>query len=251
MTFFWLLLAALFWVANTGSTLVHHGAKPRGSQIPRQDIMQASSSGYACPVDPRVQVPARNTWGAPLGAKISGNANGFTTKARKRAFLRARSRAYRAQLKGGTWHRGQWRTAQSLGVPCGQTSATSAGMPTSQHRCPVGQGRQSRMRVLTYNVGGMSADLYDVCLDWLGSQTQADIVVLYRRPTGEWGRLRIPGQRLTGTLFLPRHRRNATRECVFVSPAALRQPATWGIRSMYRDGSCTCACMVPSSLLIS
>ena len=55
MTFFWLLLAAFFWVANTGSALVHYGAKPRGSQIPRQDEMQASYSDYACPVDPRVQ----------------------------------------------------------------------------------------------------------------------------------------------------------------------------------------------------
>ena len=186
MTFFWLLLAALFWVANTGSALGHYGARPRGSQIPRQDEMQALYSDYACPNDPRVQVPARNTWGTPLGAKFSGNAIGFTTKARKRAFLRARSRA---QIKGGTWYRGQWRTAQSLGVPCDPDTAPLPGRPTCQHRCPAGQGRQPRLRVLTYNVGGMSADLYDVFLDWLLSQTQADIVVLQET---HWGMGKAP-----------------------------------------------------------
>ena len=81
------------------------------------------------------------------------------------------------------------RTAQSLGVPCDPDMAPLPGGPTCQHRCPAGQGRQPRLRVLTYNVGGMSADLYDVFLDWLLSQTQADIVVIQET---HWGMGKAP-----------------------------------------------------------
>ena len=46
------------------------------------------------------------------------------------------------------------------------------------------QGRRPRVRILTYNLGGMGSDLYDVFLSWLGSQTSTDIIVLQET---HWG----------------------------------------------------------------
>ena len=50
-------------------------------------------------------------------------------------------------------------------------------MPTLQGRCP-------RLRVLTYNVGGLSAELYDILVTWLHEQRVADVVILQET---HWG----------------------------------------------------------------
>ena len=129
-------------------------------------------------VDPRVQVPARNTWRATSSgeAKISGSANSFTFSwARKRAYRRARGRAARA---GGTWYRGERRSARSLGVDPLAATDSSNRVPTARHTNAASQGRQPRLRILSYNVGGMSADLFDVFTEWSDTQEIADIIVL-------------------------------------------------------------------------
>ena len=50
--------------------------------------------------------------------------------------------------------------------------------PVPARTAPTLQGRRPRVRVLSYNIGGMSSDLYDVLVDWLKRQTCADIVLL-------------------------------------------------------------------------
>ena len=78
-------------------------------------------------------------------------------------------------MHGGTWYRGVWRSANSLGV------APADGVNTRQasaRTAPTLQGRRPRVRVLSYNIGGMSSDLYDVLVDWLKRQQCADIVLL-------------------------------------------------------------------------
>ena len=76
---------------------------------------------------------------------------------------------------GGTWYRGVWRDAKSLGV---STAEVVAAAPRSVRAFPTMQGRRPRARVLTYNVGGMGADLFDVFVDWLRGQSGLDIIVL-------------------------------------------------------------------------
>ena len=140
--------------------------------------MHADYQWPASSVDPRVQVPARNTWeaSADAAAKQSGSITSFTIPwIRTRAYRRARGRAAR---EGGTWYRGQWRTARSLGLTLGQQTAEEAKIPTARRTSMVSQGRKQRLRVLTYNIGGMSADLFDVFTDWLDEQTVADVIVL-------------------------------------------------------------------------
>ena len=57
--------------------------------------------------------------------------------------------------------------------------------PLSASRTHVAsQGRSPRLRIITYNVGGMSADLYDTFTSWLATQDSADIVVLQET---HWG----------------------------------------------------------------
>ena len=129
----------------------------------------------AGPTDPRVRAVSSAARGTAVSAAVnfSGpNSDSHHSWVRKRAFRRATQRAI---MHGGTWYRGVWRSANSLGVTpvdsarSGQASARTA---------PTLQGRRPRVRVLSYNIGGMSSDLYDVLVDWLKRQQCADIVLL-------------------------------------------------------------------------
>ena len=114
---------------------------------------------------------ARET--ATPAVKVSGsNSASIYSWARKRAFRRAR---HRAAANGGTWHRGGWRSAHSLGV---EVAGPLPHKPKPAHTSPTMQGRRPRVKVLSYNVGGMSAELYDVFLLWLREQECADVVLL-------------------------------------------------------------------------
>ena len=127
----------------------------------------------AVPVDPRVQVDTSTTCEAATAANFSGpNSRPPFSWARKRAYRRAR---HRAQQHGGTWYRGVWRDARSLGV---STEEVVVAAPRSNRAFPTLQGRRPRVRVLTYNVGGMGSDLFDVYIDWLKGQSGLDIIVL-------------------------------------------------------------------------
>ena len=168
--------------------------KPRRSQFLRQDlIMQCAAEHDHDPVDLRVEAGTGTALGASImGAKQSGDSSGFTySLARKRAYRRARARALE---HGGTWYRGQWRSAQSLRV---QPPAGTARTPTrSEHKHPTLQGRAPRLRIVTYNLGGMSAELYDIFVTWLHQQKVADVVVVTET---HWGLGRSDGQWTVGS----------------------------------------------------
>ena len=57
-------------------------------------------------------------------------------------------------------------------------------------------GRCPRLRLVSYNVGEMSADLYDVFVTWLHQQYIADVVGLQET---HWGLGRADGQWTTGS----------------------------------------------------
>ena len=183
MMVLWLLLTALLSAVNSGPAVLLDSGKLRGSQFPRQDVSIRMASAHAGPADPRVQVQARNNWGAShREAKTSGFSASFTmTKARKRAFQRAQARAGK---QGGTWYRGQWRTARSLGVVLEPNVAGPTRPPTATHVHMASQGRFPRLRIVSYNVGGMSAELYDTFVSWLAAQNSVDVVVLQET---HWG----------------------------------------------------------------
>ena len=168
--------------------------KPRRSQFLRQDlIMQCAAEQAHDPVDLRVEAGTGTALGASFsGAKLSGDARGFTySLARKRAYRRARARALE---HGGTWYRGHWRSAQSLRVQPSPGTARAQARPDHKH--PTLQGRAPRLRIATYNLGGMSAELYDIFVTWLHQQTVADIVVVTET---HWGLGRSDGQWTVGS----------------------------------------------------
>ena len=129
----------------------------------------------------------RTIWGAPHGAKHTGTNSSIThSRARKRAYKRA---CARAREQGGTWYRGVWRNARSLGVlPAEQRPQQP---DDARRRQPTLQGRCPRLRVLTYNVGGLTAELYNILVTWLHEQRVADVVVLQET---HWGLGKQDGQ---------------------------------------------------------
>ena len=97
------------------------------------------------------------------------------TNARKRAFRRARRRA---EQNGGTEYRGRWRTARELGTTClhplTETAVARNPKPAQRMRWTA----QPRLRICSYNVGGVTSEVYDVLHRWLTTRCTDDIVVL-------------------------------------------------------------------------
>ena len=127
----------------------------------------------------------------------SARAIGLYSDARKRAFRRARRRAERC---GGTMYRGRWHTARELGAggndgPAGDTGARRSG------RRPIGRDlpwtAQPRQRVRSYNVGGITSDVYAVLHRWLTQESQDDIVIL-QVCTGDVGNRTAAGRYQAG-----------------------------------------------------
>ena len=146
-------------------------------------------------VNPRVGLHSTLNPGAAacsVAAKnIGGKQSNSVThsESRKRAFRRARRRA---ELRGGTEYRGRWFTAQELG-----TEAKPLDLP-----CNVGVSRtgpakrpwqaRPRLRVRSFNVGGISAEVYDNLHHWLLHRARDDIIILQEvhwglgRSEGSW-----------------------------------------------------------------
>ena len=104
------------------------------------------------------------------GARQPGNTG------KKRALRRAHGRASRSIL-GGTWYRGRWFTEQMLRSTYCNQPAMARPLATSVARgqeIPAG----SRIKVTTYNVGGITSDSCDTVANWLQEQKHADIFVL-------------------------------------------------------------------------
>ncbi|OLP92782.1 hypothetical protein AK812_SmicGene25361 [Symbiodinium microadriaticum] len=153
---------------------------PGGSQFPplhhRTNREDAPDAG----ADPRVgPLTTMGPGTVPVGGAVknSGETTGnapLLTYAKKRAFRRARRRA---EIKGGTMFKGRWCSAQELG-----TIFLSEGMPSvpvrRQRAVYAGWQATSRLKVRTYNIGGITSEVYDVLHRWLTSTCTDDVVVV-------------------------------------------------------------------------
>ena len=171
----------------------------RRSQFRRPSLGQMNASEETCSVNPRVgfhstlnpRAAAFSVAAKNIGGKSS---NSIThSDSRKRAFRRARRRA---ELRGGTEYRGRWFTAQELGTEArplalsGNVAASRAG--------PAKQPWQARprLRIRSFNAGGISAEVYDNLHHWLLHRARDDIIILQEirwglgRGEGSWS---IPG----------------------------------------------------------
>ena len=153
---------------------------PGGSQFPPLHHRMTREDAPDAGVDPRVgPLTTMGPGTVPLrgAVKNSGETTGnapLLTHAKKRAFRRARRRA---EIKGGTMYKGRWCSAQEL-----ETNFLSEGMPSepTRRRREVRTGWQaaSRLKVRTYNIGGITSEVYDVLHRWLTSNCTDDVVVV-------------------------------------------------------------------------
>ena len=78
-------------------------------------------------------------------------------------------------------YRGRWHTARELGAGGNDGQAGDTGARPSGRR-PIRRDlpwtAQPRLRVRSYNVGGITSDVYAVLHRWLTQESQDDIVIL-------------------------------------------------------------------------
>ena len=177
--------------------------QPRESQISRPAIARGFTDmphelvnprvGSSSTCDPEVAVPG-------TAAKDPGECQGsrpIYSDARKRAFRRARRRAERCR---GTMYRGRWHTARELGAGGNDGQAGDTGARPSGRR-PIRRDlpwtAQPRLRVRSYNVGGITSDVYAVLHRWLTQESQDDIVIL-QVCTGDVGNRTAAGRYQAG-----------------------------------------------------
>ena len=179
MAFWNTLRVGLFFTVITISSRQMN--QPPGSQVPGPAARPSSTTASSLQVNPRVGDRSTPIPGTPSGVKQTGRGtpSGETWSAsRKRAFRRAR---HRATNVGGTWYRGKWHSAQSLGV---QGSAEILSQPTATVKSPPRHRQLPRLQVISYNIGGFTAEGYDVFVDWLDKRCAADIVMVQET---HWG----------------------------------------------------------------
>ena len=158
---------------------------PGWSQIqPYSDMQQSHDLRDLRSRDPRVWSDSTVDLGARSRAKHSGkdtkandNMQAKFTWIRKRAFRRACRRATQ-NGKGGTMYRGQWMTTEALlGHRLSAASDTAPRAPVTSTR--TSNLRQvPRLRVRTYNLGGVNTAVYDTLCAWLRTQPELDILFL-------------------------------------------------------------------------
>ena len=169
-----LLAGTLLRVMNTGCS-GRHPVQPRGSQFPRTASRYDLDKDEDEQLNPRVG--GRSTAAleaSPQEVKIPGKGpqTGPTwSNNRKRAYRRARRRA---EQSGGTWYRGRWCSAHSLGTRAGVALDPSGIVP---RKPPPGKQAQRRLKIHSYNIGGITSECYDLIKDWLHHQCRADVVV--------------------------------------------------------------------------
>ena len=132
----------------------------------------------AGPVDPRVELLTTRSSEAVLSgaAKTTGSYTGRATQhsvIRKRAYRRARRRAEQA---GGTFYRGRWMSAESLGTVLRSPDQADTRPRPKQDLAPNRQN--PRLRVRSYNVGGVTSAVYDYLHHWLTTECQDDVLIL-------------------------------------------------------------------------
>ena len=187
--------ATLFFIMMTRSVTRHADVRanqPDGSQVPSSSHVPVTIQSSNIRIDPRV---GRNTTDRPGvlsqvdGAKPAGRdmpSRAFPfDRSRKRAFRRARNRA---AVSGQTWYRGRLVTARDLQLQW--TPANSATRDIAGACAVDGRAARSRtvsrprLRVATYNCGGVTSELYDVICDWLTRSVDLDIVAFQET---HWG----------------------------------------------------------------
>ncbi|CAE7560727.1 unnamed protein product [Symbiodinium necroappetens] len=112
-----------------------------------------------------------DVYNQPQGVGVS------TTAAPGASILEAKRRA---EQQGGTWYRGRWHSASSLGV----TTVEGGSSTTPTVKPPPGNRTLQRLSVLSYNLGGVTPEVYDTFREWLHGSCQADIVLLQET---HWG----------------------------------------------------------------
>ena len=131
------------------------------------------------PVDPRVACATITHAGAADAAKSHGTDTPTFSWMRKRAFRRAHGRAAR-NPSGGTFYIGQWCTTADLqgrkAMP--RLSGTTSSQAQQVTRSDQTGRHKQRLRIMTYNVGGCSSDLYDTLCLYLRENTDLDILFL-------------------------------------------------------------------------
>ena len=159
--------------------VVHH-FWPGWSQIqPYPGMQQSRELREKQGRDPRVELcPTGSSRAAQSRvAKPPGPEDSHTVRysaVRKRAFRRARRRA---EQHGGTYYHGRWMSAEALGtrsVGTSQTMASAKPRPIQQAKCRP----TARLRVRSYNLGGVSGPVYDHLHFWLTTACKDDVVIL-------------------------------------------------------------------------
>ena len=175
-------LSLLYFGMSTAASFHLNAFRPDGSQVPSLQKDSAALTEAEQGVDPRVGWSATShPRASSAGAKIAGRdsvtqQNSFLhSSARKRAYKRACKRAARA---GATTYRGRLVTAAELqAAHIRQAEDNTTRQPTSG---PTGvrQSTDRRVRMMTWNCGGMNAELYDVLCSWLQKNPPCDVLVL-------------------------------------------------------------------------
>ena len=144
-----------------------------GSQFPPSQRMPHAI--YEEPeIDPRVVPHHTASTGGSFEVKNSGEREAMAaslSKIRKRAYRRARRRA---EANGATWYRGVWRSAKSLGT-CSEKRPL-ADPSNAARKAATAVVTKPRLRVMTFNPGGLDLASYDVLCDWLQRQKDTDII---------------------------------------------------------------------------
>ena len=124
---------------------------------------------------------ARTTASAPQPTSIPQT---HILKTAKRAFRRARNRA-NASAEQGTWYKGKWHTAASLGrLPLPEP------LQTRRSRKPRARGTAQavrHLRILSWNTSGLSSPLFQEFLAWCELNAQYDAIVLQETHWPETG----------------------------------------------------------------
>ena len=153
---------------------------PRGSQIPRAPVNMADPDIPDREFDPRVGCESKTHSGAAQSVAKSFGGDSTTVTfdwKRKRAYARACRRAAKA---GGTRYRGRWCTSRDLqGLRQGTSSERPRAVSTPPRSTTQRQRvAEHRLRILSYNVGGVTSELYDLFCRWLREQREADVILL-------------------------------------------------------------------------
>ena len=139
-----------------------------GSQFPQISSWKISMHVATERSDPRVEQAPKACSQAHLWAKIPGedHAKCKLTWIRKRAFGRP---CRRALAQGGTMYRGQWWTSAELMGARRAAESTDSRHPIARQRIEKGchQKTSRRLKIMTYNVSGITAELYDTLCHWL------------------------------------------------------------------------------------